>query len=112
MHSPEPREAAAPASYLLAGTVISDGHAQADSVVAVSDGRIAYAGPRSGFDAADFPLAQEISLPTGSSILPGLIDLHCHGAAGGDFPTGDSDACRTAAEYLHRSGAQLCSPAW
>ena len=104
MHSPEPREAATPAAYLLSGTLISDGHAHADSVVAVTDGRIAYAGPRSGFRAADFPHAEEISLPAGASILPGLIDLHCHGAAGGDFPTGDGQACRTAVDFLHRSG--------
>jgi N-acetylglucosamine-6-phosphate deacetylase len=104
MHSPEPHEAGARAAYLLSGTVISDGHAQADSVVAVTDGRIAYAGPRSGFRAADFPHAEEISLPAGVSILPGLIDLHCHGAAGGDFPAGDGQACRTAVDFLHRSG--------
>lgn len=104
MHSPEPREAATPAAYLLSGTVISDGHAQADAVVALTEGRIAYAGPRSGFRAADFPYAEEISLPAGASILPGLVDLHCHGAAGGDFPTGDGQACRTAVDFLHRSG--------
>jgi N-acetylglucosamine-6-phosphate deacetylase len=104
MHSPDPRDAATPGAYLLSGTLISDGHAQADSVVAVTDGRIAYAGPRRGFRAADFPDAEEISLPAGGSILPGLIDLHCHGAAGGDFPTGDGRACRTAVDFLHRSG--------
>ena len=104
MHSPEPHDAATPAAYFLSGTLISDGHAHADSVVAVTGGRIAYAGPRSGFRAADFPDAEEISLPPGSSILPGLIDLHCHGAAGGDFPTGDSHACRAAVDFLHRSG--------
>ncbi|WP_427005008.1 N-acetylglucosamine-6-phosphate deacetylase [Pseudarthrobacter sp. H2] len=104
MHSPDPREAATPAAYFLSGTLISDGHAQPDSVVAVADGRIAYAGPRTGFRAADFPHAEEIGLPAGGSILPGLVDLHCHGAAGGDFPTGDSQACRAAVDFLHRSG--------
>lgn len=104
MPSPDPRDAANRAAYVLSGTVISDGQAHADYVVAVTDGWIAYAGPRSGFRAAEFPQAEEISLPAGSSILPGLIDLHCHGAAGGDFPTGDSQACRTAVDFLHRSG--------
>ena len=37
-------------------------------------------------------------------ILPGLIDLHCHGAAGGDFPTATAEAARTAVEFLHRDG--------
>lgn len=103
-HGPDPRGAAVPAAYLLAGTVISDGRAQPDSVVAVADGRIAYAGPRHGFRPADFPAAEEIRLPPGSSILPGLVDLHCHGAAGGDFSGGDIQACRAAVDFLHRSG--------
>ena len=32
------------------------------------------------------------------------MDLHCHGAAGGGFPTGDDDACRQAVDFLHRHG--------
>lgn len=91
-------------AYVLAGTLISDGAAAADSVVAVADGRIAYAGPRSGFDPTPFRGAEELELPPGSSILPGLVDLHCHGAAGGGFPTGDSHACRDAVSFLHRNG--------
>ncbi|MDR7083476.1 N-acetylglucosamine-6-phosphate deacetylase [Arthrobacter ginsengisoli] len=93
-----------PDAYVLAGTLISDGYAAADSVVAVADGRIAYSGPRSGFNAAGFRGAEELDLPPGSSIFPGLVDLHCHGAAGGGFPTGDSRLCRDAAGFLHRSG--------
>ncbi|AOT02656.1 N-acetylglucosamine-6-phosphate deacetylase [Arthrobacter sp. U41] len=93
-----------PDAYVLSGTLISDGHTFADSVVAVAGGRIAYAGPRSGFSAAGFRGARELRLPPGGSILPGLVDLHCHGAAGGGFPTGDSRACRAAVGFLHRSG--------
>ena len=104
MPSPERRSAAPGSSYVLAGTLISDGQATADSVVAVAGGRIAYAGPSRGFDAAGFRGARELTLPPGSSILPGLIDLHCHGAAGGGFPTGGSRACRDAVGFLHRNG--------
>jgi N-acetylglucosamine-6-phosphate deacetylase len=90
-------------SYLLAGTVLTDGISMDNAVVAVADGRIAYVGPRAGLDVSltDF---EELDLPPGSIILPGLVDLHCHGAAGGDFPTGDNQAARTAVEFLHRSG--------
>ena len=98
------RQAAPAPGYVLRGTLLSDGGCAADSVVAVAGGRIAYAGPGSGFDAAQFPDAQEIPLPHGSSLLPGLVDLHCHGAAGGGFPTGDDDACRQAVDFLHRHG--------
>jgi N-acetylglucosamine-6-phosphate deacetylase len=104
MTSPELLAAAPASAYVLAGTLISDGRTTADAVVAVAGGRIAYAGPRRGFGAAAFRGAREITLPPGRSILPGLIDLHCHGAAGGGFPTGDSRACRTAVGFLHRSG--------
>ena len=104
MTSPEFRAATPGPAYVLAGSLISDGHTTADAVVAVAGGRIAYAGPKRGFDAASFRGAQEISLPPGSSILPGLVDLHCHGAAGGSFPGGDGPACRAAAGFLHRSG--------
>ena len=107
MTSPELLAAAPASAYVLAGTLISDGHTTADAVVAVAGGRIAYAGPRRGFGTAGFRGAQEITLPPGSSILPGLIDLHCHGAAGGSFPTGDSRECRDAVGFLHRNGTTM-----
>ncbi|HEX9226837.1 MAG TPA: N-acetylglucosamine-6-phosphate deacetylase [Arthrobacter sp.] len=91
-------------AYVLAGTVISDGAACPDSVVAVLGDRIVYVGPRSGFDASALPGAEVIELPSGSSILPGLVDLHCHGAAGGDFPAGDDGGCHAAVDFLHRNG--------
>jgi N-acetylglucosamine-6-phosphate deacetylase len=91
-------------SYLLAGTVLTDGTAHEDAVVAVAGGRIAYVGPRAGLDGSMLPGLEELDLPRGSMILPGLVDLHCHGAVGGDFPSGDSGAARTAVDFLHRSG--------
>ncbi|HSO17556.1 MAG TPA: N-acetylglucosamine-6-phosphate deacetylase [Arthrobacter sp.] len=99
---PESREAAP--AYVLRGTLLTDGARATDSVVAVAGGRIAYAGPGSGFDATQFPDAEEVPLPPGSSLLPGLVDLHCHGAAGGGFPTGDDQDCREAVDFLHRHG--------
>jgi N-acetylglucosamine-6-phosphate deacetylase len=103
MLTPKPGESSA-AAYVLSGAMITDGMLHDDAVVAVAGGRISYAGPRAGYRPAEFPEAHELQLPPGSSILPGLIDLHCHGAAGGDFPTGDSRACQTAVDFLHRSG--------
>lgn len=95
---------AEPGRYLLAGTVLTDGSATENAVVAVSDGRIAYVGPRAGLDASSLQAFEEFELPPGSMILPGLVDLHCHGAAGGDFSTGNADSARTAVDFLHRSG--------
>lgn len=99
---PESRETAP--AFVLRGTLLTDGASTADSVVAVTGGRIAYAGPGGGYDATQFPGAEELTLPPGSSLLPGLVDLHCHGAAGGGFPTGDDQACREAVDFLHRHG--------
>ncbi|WP_426228646.1 N-acetylglucosamine-6-phosphate deacetylase [Pseudarthrobacter sp. DSP2-3-2b1] len=92
-----------PGNYLFAGTVLSDGSATENAVVAVSGQRITYVGPRAGL-AASTPDFEEFELPPGSMILPGLVDLHCHGAAGGDFPTGNADSARTTVDFLHRSG--------
>lgn len=92
------------AGYLLAGTVLTDGMAMDNAVVAVAEGRIAYVGPRAGMDASSLPGFEELEVPPGSMILPGLVDLHCHGAAGGDFPTGNADSARATVDFLHRSG--------
>jgi N-acetylglucosamine-6-phosphate deacetylase len=91
-------------SYVMAGTVLSDGRALPDHVVAVVGDRIAFVGPRASFDPAEYAAAEELELPAGSFILPGLVDLHCHGAAGGDFPGGDQTASRAAVDFLHRHG--------
>lgn len=100
----DPAPLPAHGSFYLSGTVLTDGTVFDDAVVVVSGGRIAYAGPRAGFDTDSMPGTEELELPTGSRILPGLVDLHCHGAAGGDFPGGDIHAARTAVDFLHSSG--------
>lgn len=97
------QRAAGPGNYLLSGTVLTDGMSMDNAVVAVADGLIAYVGPRAGLDVS-LTDCEELDLPPGSMILPGLVDLHCHGAAGGDFPAGNSEPARTAVEFLHRSG--------
>lgn len=46
-------------------------------------------------------------VPGGTSevvILPGLIDLHCHGGGGASFTTGSLDDARAAAEHHLRQG--------
>ncbi|WP_445153985.1 N-acetylglucosamine-6-phosphate deacetylase [Arthrobacter sp. Hor0625] len=114
---------AANARQLLTGTLVSGGTVVEDGVLAVAEGRIAYAGPAAGFDRAGFDSAgfdkavfdrtapaadsgpvRELHLPPGALILPGLVDLHCHGSAGGDFTAGDEAGSRRALDFLHRSG--------
>ncbi|TPV51089.1 N-acetylglucosamine-6-phosphate deacetylase [Pseudarthrobacter phenanthrenivorans] len=93
-----------PPAFLLSGTIVTDGTVVEDAVIAVSGERIAYAGLRTGFDPRSLPRLEEVELPPGTLLLPGLVDLHCHGAAGGDFPGGDLPSARSAVDFLHASG--------
>jgi N-acetylglucosamine-6-phosphate deacetylase len=104
---PIPAPAAPPrpgARRLLYGTIVSDGTRTADAVLAVDGARIAYAGPADRLNPGTLPGAEVEMLPPGSLILPGLVDLHCHGAFGGDFPSGAEASSRRAIDLLHRSG--------
>lgn len=74
------------------------------AVLAVENDRIVHAGPAVDFDPAQFAGAAETRVPEGSYILPGLVDVHCHGGNGGDFPGGEESSARRAIEFLHRSG--------
>jgi N-acetylglucosamine-6-phosphate deacetylase len=117
-----PARPAPPASerLLLFGTIVSDGAITERAVLAVEGDRIIYAGPREQFHAAlfsgdassasspggtqDFAGATRVELAPGDLILPGLVEVHCHGAYGGDFPAGDEASSRRAINFLHRSG--------
>lgn len=96
---------AAPARYAVTGHLMSHGTETPDGIVAVEGNRIFFAGKATEFafleDSASFELRNS---PAGTIIIPGLIDLHCHGAVGGDFPSADSEAIGKAIEFLHRSG--------
>ncbi|WP_413456122.1 N-acetylglucosamine-6-phosphate deacetylase [Glutamicibacter sp. FR1] len=91
--------------YALFATLISDGLKVTDGVLAVEGDRIRFAGNRDDFtalpDASDYPV---LEVAPGSIIIPGLIDLHCHGALGADFSSPDHKSVTEAIEYLHRSG--------
>lgn len=91
--------------YALFATLISDGLKVTDGVLAVEGDRIRFAGNRDDFtalpDASDYPVRE---VAPGSIIIPGLIDLHCHGALGADFSAPDHKSVTEAIEYLHRSG--------
>ncbi|WP_247042895.1 N-acetylglucosamine-6-phosphate deacetylase [Arthrobacter rhizosphaerae] len=93
-----------PSRKVMYGTLVTDGTITGDAVVAVEGDRISYAGPEVGFDGAAFPGASVEELPADSLLLPGLVDLHCHGAAGGDFPGADEQAIRPALDFIHGSG--------
>ncbi|NEW37508.1 amidohydrolase family protein [Nocardia cyriacigeorgica] len=91
------------AGVLLRGRVIgaSDAVASAvrrdiiDGVVVLDGDLISWVGP-----AAHYRGTAPVPPPSDSIVLPGLIDLHCHGGAGAGFPdTNISGAGRAAAHH-------------
>lgn len=91
-----------PAQRLLQGTLISDGARCEDGLLVLEDERICYAGPASDF--APTPGAEYVETPPGALIMPGLVDVHNHGAVGSDFSAGQEEPARQAIDFLHRSG--------
>ncbi len=68
-------------TILHGAAVVLPTHVQADGVVVIEDGRIAYAGPRAG--APEVKRAVKVDL-RGRVVAPGLIDLHINGFGGVD----------------------------
>ncbi|MFC6013436.1 N-acetylglucosamine-6-phosphate deacetylase [Nocardia lasii] len=78
------------------GRLVGTGQGEiADGVVEFSDGRITWVGEVANYVGP---------LPSSSAdlVLPGLIDLHCHGGAGFGFPNADAEGARVAAAH-HRA---------
>jgi N-acetylglucosamine-6-phosphate deacetylase len=97
----------APSRHLVSGTIVSDGAVIEDGLVAVEGDRIAFAGPLADFDEHAFEGfigLPHTDLPPERYLLPGFVDVHCHGGNGGDFPGGDEESARKAIDFLHRSG--------
>ena len=95
MHSAAQRTA-------IAGRILTGSMDLEKGLLAIDDGRIVYAGPEEGY--ADQALTEIHRLDEGEAVLPGLIDLHCHGGFGADFPAADETAARRGIDFLHRSG--------
>lgn len=77
---------------VVRGRLVSGSTTLDDGVVVVRDGRIASVGP--AVDAPDAPVDRSDLV-----IVPGLVDVHCHGAAGSGFPEADEAGCSTAARH-------------
>ncbi|QCP00851.1 N-acetylglucosamine-6-phosphate deacetylase [Arthrobacter sp. 24S4-2] len=64
-----------------------------DGTVLVAGGTIAWCGPT-----AELPAGVDVETTRVPLILPGLVDVHCHGAVGHTF-SADADGARRAAGY-------------
>ncbi|MDR4533142.1 amidohydrolase family protein [Glutamicibacter sp. PS] len=90
---------------VIFATLVSDGQRITEGALALEGDRISFAGTRDDFaaleDAASYT---DYPVPEGTIITPGLVDLHCHGAIGADFPAPEPEAVGKAIDFLHRSG--------
>lgn len=98
----------APADVVLRGEVVTPTEVLPDGVVVLADGRIAWVGP-----AAQLPARWADDLPPvpapGTTLLPGLVDVHDHGGGGASFPdaTTREEALVAAREHLRHGTTSL-----
>ena len=92
-----------PAPTLLTGRLVSAAGVVDDGALVLDGDRITFAGAASEIPARwrDLP-AYDVG-PGRVTLLPGLVDVHCHGGAGGEFGA-DADSAATAVRYHHESG--------
>jgi N-acetylglucosamine-6-phosphate deacetylase len=98
------RSTASPASphrELVRGDLVGSGRRLDDAVVLVEGDRIAWVGQAGAWPGATGDLPAPAP---GRLILPGLVDVHCHGAAGYGFPEADADGMRAASAHHLRHG--------
>ncbi|MDQ0632122.1 N-acetylglucosamine-6-phosphate deacetylase [Arthrobacter pascens] len=87
---------------LIAGRILTGSMGLDQGLLVIDGGRITYAGPENEY-ARQMP-ADIHRLAPDTMVLPGLVDLHCHGGFGTDFPSAGQEAARNAIGCLHRSG--------
>ena len=70
----------------------------------LADGWLSVSGERiSGVGVGDPPPGQHLDLG-GAHVVPGFVDIHCHGGGGGSFTSADPAEARTAVETHRRHG--------
>ncbi len=98
----------APADVVLRGEVVTPTEVLPDGVVVLADGAIAWVGP-----VAQLPARWADDLPPvpapGTTLLPGLVDIHDHGGGGASFPdaTTREEALVAAREHLRHGTTSL-----
>ncbi|GAA1763730.1 N-acetylglucosamine-6-phosphate deacetylase [Kocuria aegyptia] len=86
----------------LSGRVHTGYAEHQDGLVVVEGDRVVHAGPRSGYSGGD-PGRHHVLAP-GQMVLPGLVDVHCHGGFGADFSSSEEEAIRATLDAFHRQG--------
>jgi N-acetylglucosamine-6-phosphate deacetylase len=89
----------APGRRVLRARLVTPERILPDGVVAIDDARISWVGDAAEWVDND---AWPAALAVEGTVLPGLVDLHCHGAAGFGFPDADPAGASAAAAH-HRA---------
>jgi N-acetylglucosamine-6-phosphate deacetylase len=91
--------------HVLRGRLVTPERILTDGVVAVEDELISWVGDASEWGVEDgWPRAVDVE----GTVLPGLVDVHCHGAAGFGFP--DADPAGAGAAAAHHRAHGTTSP--
>ena len=101
-HDGSPSGPPAGPDVVLRGRVVTPTGILDDGLVAVTGDRLTWVGP-----ASDAPWSSDVPLPgpTAWTLLPGLVDVHCHGGGGASFPdVTDVAEARTAIHEHLRHG--------
>ncbi|MFZ0159403.1 MAG: N-acetylglucosamine-6-phosphate deacetylase, partial [Kineosporiaceae bacterium] len=88
---------------LLTGRLVASTGVISDGAVVVDAQDILYAGPRRDLPDRYADADEPARWPAGSTLLPGLVDIHCHGGGGGEFGP-DPQGARTAIAHHRRHG--------
>nr|WP_315097806.1 amidohydrolase family protein [uncultured Cellulomonas sp.] len=85
---------------VLRGRLVTPRGVVDDGAVVVDDATIVWVGP-----AEVLPRGWTLTEPTDATILPGLVDLHCHGGGGASFPDAlDAAQAQRAVDEHRRHG--------
>ncbi|MEV0867649.1 amidohydrolase family protein [Brachybacterium paraconglomeratum] len=99
---PVPTDLSAPTADLaLRGTAVLEQGLVPDALVLCAGERILWAGPAAHAPAELLPEDSRV-LEHDGLILPGLVDLHCHGGGGASFPDSEGAEEMPAAVLEHR----------
>jgi len=88
---------------LLTGRIVTSSGTIEDGVVITASDRILFVGRAAELPAEHAQARAPQEWGPGRTLLPGLVDAHCHGGAGGEFGA-DVESARTAARHHHRNG--------
>lgn len=93
----------APSHLLTAGAVVTSGRRLAPGWVLLAGERVVDVG------SGPPPQGDSVTaLPATSTVVPGLVDMHVHGAGGGDMTSGDCTSTVRALRALLTAGVTSC----